>query len=73
MPKTTQITVNGHTYNTIRDAWRALSPAGLPEITVRRRLTAGWVPEHAFTLRQVSPRERRNFCGVRRLMEELGA
>jgi len=42
MPNNITITVNGHTYNTIRDAWRALSPDDLPEITVRKRLKAGW-------------------------------
>ena len=59
MPNHITIVVNGVTYNTIRDAWRALSPDDLPEITVRKRLTAGWRPALAFTTSPIVPELRR--------------
>jgi hypothetical protein len=59
MPNHIQITVNGNTYNNVRAAWRAESPDDLPEITVRKRLKAGWVPEAAFSLSPITPTQRR--------------
>lgn len=59
MPEHKSITVGGNTYNTIRDAWRVESPEGLPEITVRKRLLAGWEPDIAFTLMPIPPTLRR--------------
>lgn len=52
------ITVNENTYNSISAAWRAESPDGLPEITVRGRLNAGWSTRMAFGLAPVEPRLR---------------
>ncbi len=59
MPNHIQITVNGNTYNNVRAAWRAESPDDLPEITVRKRLTAGWSPEDAFWTPAIPPQLRR--------------
>lgn len=59
-PRNISVTVNGVTYNTIRDAWRALSPDDLPEITVRKRLIAGWIPEFAFLWSPIEACGRRN-------------
>jgi len=59
MPEHIPVVVNGVTYNTIRDAWRATSPDNLPEITVRKRLEMGWHPEDAFSLPSMEPQLRR--------------
>lgn len=60
-----RITINGDTYKSISAAWRALSPVGLPMITVRWRLKNDWTPEEAFLLGPVEPTIRRNFKGYR--------
>lgn len=70
MPKMKQVTVNGHTYNTIRDAWRAESPEGLKEVTVRARLNDGWIEEHAFLIPPVEANLRRRFKGLRLFAED---
>ena len=36
------------TYNTIREAWQAISSEGLAESTVRARLDNGWGVDEAF-------------------------
>jgi len=60
MPNHIPVTVNGVTYNNVREAWRATSPEGLLEITVRKRLELGWHPDDAFTLYPViEPQARR--------------
>ncbi len=59
MPEHIEIIVDGITYNTVRQAWRALSPEELPEITVRKRLDAGWEPKVAFNLPPIPAEERR--------------
>ena len=59
MPNHIQVTVNGNTYNNVRAAWRAESPANLPEITVRKRLNAGWLPDLAFLISPIPPQLRR--------------
>lgn len=56
-----QITINNNTYNSIAEAWRALSPDGLSQITVRQRLLLGWTPEQAFLTPVVPPQERRGW------------
>ena len=59
MPEHIRVTVYGVTYNNVREAWREVSPEGLPEITVRKRLELGWHPEDAFTLPPLPPTDRR--------------
>jgi len=59
------ITIEGHTYNSISAAWRELSPAGLPMITVRKRIMAGWNPPDAFKTEAVPATMRRTFPEVR--------
>lgn len=59
MPNPIPVIVLGERYNTIREAWRAASPEGLPEITVRRRLAMGWTPDQAFIEPAVEPAKRR--------------
>ena len=59
MPEHIEVTVNGVTYNNVRAAWRAVSPEGLPEITVRKRLKAGWLPALAFIIMPLPPQLRR--------------
>jgi len=59
MPEHIEVTVNGITYNNVRQAWRETSPDGLPEITVRKRLKAGWPPTIAFLLDPLPPELRR--------------
>ena len=61
MPEHIEVTVGGITYNNVRQAWRAISPEGLPEITVRKRLKAGWLAIDAFCQLPVPPRRRRRF------------
>ena len=58
-PRNIEVTVDGVTYNTIRDAWRALSPDDLPEITVRKRLAAGWATTFAFRMPPIEASLRR--------------
>jgi len=53
------VVVNGTTYNDVRSAWREVSPEGLPEITVRKRLDMGWHPDDAFSLPPIEPKLRR--------------
>lgn len=65
MPKPVPIVVDGVRYNTIRDAWRAVAVGNLPEITVRKRLKAGWTPEDAFLTPVIPPRQRRGFKVLR--------
>jgi len=65
MPNHIQITVNGNTYNNVRAAWRAESPDNLPEITVRKRLTAGWIPDMAFLCHPIPAQARRTFKDIR--------
>jgi len=65
MPISKEIVLGRVRYNTIRDAWRAVSPPDLPEITVRKRLELGWHPEDAFLTRPVPATERRGFKVVR--------
>ena len=60
-----QITIFNNTYNSISAAWRALSPDGLPMITVRWRLNNGWPPELAFTHPPIPPQTRRSFKDFR--------
>ena len=59
MPRHLPVTVNGVTYNNVRLAWREVSPEGLKEITVRKRLQMGWEPDIAFTLMPIVPQLRR--------------
>ena len=58
-PTHISITVAGVTYNDIRAAWRDISPSDLPEITVRKRLAAGWPEYLAFTLLPMPAETRR--------------
>jgi len=60
-----QIRINNHTYNSISAAWRALSPPGLPMITVRWRLNNGWQKNLAFTTPRVEPAGRRQHKVIR--------
>lgn len=60
-----QVTFEGYTYNSISAAWRALSPPGLPMITVRWRLNEGWAKGPAFLTPPVEPTERRKFKKTR--------
>ena len=60
-----QITVNNYTYTSIAAAWRAISPKGLPLVTVRWRLKEGWAPELAFLQEPVHPKFRRKFRDLR--------
>jgi len=48
MPEQIEVVGKGVTYNKVRAAWREVSPAELPEITVRKRLEAGWSTADAF-------------------------
>ena len=48
-----------YTYKSISEAWRELSPKGLPEITVRWRLRHGWEASLAFMTPPIPPKERR--------------
>ena len=59
MPEHKPVKVGKVTYNNIRQAWRELSPEGLPEITVRKRLQMGWEPDDAFQLTPIEPQLRR--------------
>ena len=59
MPNHIEITVNGNTYNNVRAAWRAEARPGLPEITVRARLNAGWEIDDAFAWPPIPPSLRR--------------
>jgi len=59
MPEHKPVKVGKVTYNNIRQAWRELSPEGLPEITVRKRLDMGWAPEDAFMIPSIPPQLRR--------------
>lgn len=59
------IVINGDTYKSISAAWRARSPDGLPMITVRKRLKAGWETGPAFLQEPVAPIDRRTFPLVR--------
>ncbi len=59
MPEHIEVTVAGVIYNNVRQAWREISPEGLPEITVRKRLDAGWPELAAFTLAPIPAPERR--------------
>jgi hypothetical protein len=59
MPNHIPVIVDGVTYNNVREAWREVSPEGLPEITVRKRLAMGWEPDIAFTLLPIPPQLRR--------------
>ena len=59
------VTFEGYTYNSISAAWRALSPPGLPQITVRWRLNDGWRLGPAFLTPPVEPELRRKFKEVR--------
>lgn len=72
MPNHIPVVVNGNTYNNVRQAWRAESPDGLLEITVRKRLQLGWHPDDAFTLYPViEPQERRAGHAARGLIENI--
>jgi len=66
MPEHIEVVVDGVTYNNVRQAWRELSPDGLPEITVRKRLKAGWLPALAFLVPPIPPQLRR--LGVDKVM-----
>ena len=57
--KMNQIEVNGHTYSSIAQAWRHISPDTLKLITVRLRLRNGWNIEDAFLRYTVPPTMRR--------------
>ena len=59
MPEHKPVTVNKVSYNNVREAWRAQSPDGLPEITVRKRLDAGWEEDDAFSIPSIEPQLRR--------------
>jgi len=59
------IKVNGNTYKSISEAWRELSPEGLPEITVRWRLRNGWDVDWAFEMPPVPKHIRRNYKRLR--------
>ena len=71
MPNHIQITVNGNTYNNVRAAWRAESPDDLPEITVRKRLAAGWCVYMAFNFSPIEASGRRTFKSFRDQNESL--
>lgn len=47
-PEHIKVVVKGVSYNDVRSAWRDVSPKNLPEITVRKRLEAGWDADDAF-------------------------
>lgn len=66
-----QITVGKNTYKSISEAWRAEAFPGLPEITVRWRLKAGWVPSQAFWTPPVHPVDRRLFGEIRLKIDEV--
>lgn len=53
------VEIEGITYNDVRSAWRAVSPEGLPEITVRKRLDMGWSHDDAFLMPPIEPQLRR--------------
>ena len=55
------VTFEGYTYKSISAAWRALSPPGLPMITVRWRLNDGWRKGPAFLTPAVPAVERRGY------------
>ena len=55
MPEHIEVVIHKVTYNNVRSAWRAVSPKGLPEITVRKRLDAGWPADEAFLLEAIPP------------------
>jgi len=59
MPQHILVRVNGIIYNNVRAAWRAQSPPGLPEITVRKRIASGWLIQDAFNLPAIPPQLRR--------------
>ena len=59
MPEHIAILFKGVIYNNVRSAWRGVSPEGLPEITVRKRLDAGWDVEDAFLIPPIEPKLRR--------------
>ncbi len=59
MPNHIEVTVQGITYNNVRQAWREVSPDGLPEITVRWRLNQGWDSDIAFTMLPIEATLRR--------------
>jgi len=59
MPSHIEVVVHGVTYNNVRSAWREVSPAGLPEITVRWRLKQGWDSDIAFTMLPIEATLRR--------------
>ena len=60
------VKVNGNTYRSIAAAWRAISPEGLSQIAVRKRLQDGWYVETAFLTGVVKPVDRRGYRHVRR-------
>lgn len=61
-----QIEVRTNTYSSIAAAWRDMSPANLPLITVRWRLKEGWKPEDALRYPPVQPKIRRKFKDIRK-------
>jgi len=52
------IQIDNNTYKSISAAWRAESPAGLKEITVRLRLRNGWPVKVAFKTPMIPAEER---------------
>jgi len=60
------VTVREHTYSSIAEAWRQVSPINLRLVTVRWRLRTGWSPEDAFTRNMVPPENRRTFKDLER-------
>jgi hypothetical protein len=54
-----QVKVLNDTYSSVSEAWRELSPEGLPEITVRWRLSQGWPTYQAFKTPPIEPELRR--------------
>lgn len=65
------IVVNSHSYRSISEAWRAESPEGLKEITVRLRLRLGWTPDDAFLIPKVPAVDRRTFATNRTKIDEV--
>jgi hypothetical protein len=59
-----EITIDGVKYPSISAAYRAYAVKGLPMVTVRKRLAAGWEAEDAFGFAPVLPQLRRNFKWV---------
>ena len=61
--------VGTYRYKSISAAWRGESPKGLPEVTVRKRLKAGWPALLAFHTPAVIAEDRRSYKEIRELVD----